>query len=268
MNRSAAVRISYAVARRATFIVGGLGFGLMGLAAWLDRGRELDLPRLVFEIGMVLGPIGVVGAIYEFSLRREFEKSIEELARRSSAILLVTPEERLNKLKELISGARHELIMLGNATLYDFSRSEQWLHDIFSQLRSVEIACLAESSSFVKTRDIQSGHRSNIVQELQINKSTINVLVNRNPHYVDGLFARLLGRRKKLDIFEYDIPPSEWFCISDQKTILASWYPYGSGDSAPCLYIEDATKTPEARALLRHYLKAFDFVRKNRVHKT
>jgi hypothetical protein len=222
-----------------TFIFGSRLLGPHNPFPWAD---------LIRDFGMVLAPMSVMSAIYEYTLRRDFERHLKELARGFSVLTPVFREDRRSTIRSVIENARDELIMSGLTPLLDFYGEEAWLIEKFKNIRHVRISCLESTSPYVDTRSKQSGSAP-IKAEIELHDRLLSNLQKDLANEI---------RNGSVAFSRFNLPPAELFYIADRTVLLATWYPYERGENSPCVLAENVQNGEYSRRFLQYFLRSFE----------
>jgi hypothetical protein len=207
------------------------------------------------DFGMVLLPIFVVGMVYELSLRRQFDgnlsRIIGSLPDNSNFTRVVFQDQRYEKMLEIINGARESLIIVGSSPLLEFYKTPEFLIRKFAALKSVTIAYLDPKSDYLQSRVVQSGG-----VDMRPELDTHQLLINQLREALSGC---------NVEFIAYDLPPAEFFYISDNRMLLFTWYPFGRpGEQSPCIFVENLQKNEESRQVLDCFTSSLSFIRRKR----
>ena len=229
------------------FVVGVL---LIIIGQILRHGQEtLPYADICTDLGMVLAPIAVVSVIYEMTVRRETQESLqkylEELLHGHSRVKLVFEGDRLAVMERIINDATSRLVIIGISPLIEFGARPRWLTDKLKGLESVTIAYLWLESEHVQARIAQGG--------VHVKDEMI-----RHGHLIDIIRE---SNMRNVEFIEYDAPPAEFCYVADQRLLLAAGYPFGKAEDAPYIFIENAHTGEESQKVLLHYKDTVEFLR-------
>lgn len=229
-----------------TVTISLLTIGILLIAisrTWSTGGLYSEILR---DIGMILGPVGAIGLLYEVLLRVDFLNLLRETISTNADNLRIEVGPRdIRKIFDIVKTSQNELLLMGsNLTLLQYYGDE--LSQVFDNVKSARILILDGDSPAVQMRQRQL----------------------ENPWDYPAGYKQTLRKLQSFwkqsqtkQIRAYDMPPMHFLCVVDRRRMVVCNYSYGRlGIESPHYYFENCDTNAQNNRIMKYYLEAFDFV--------
>ena len=214
-----------------------------------------NLSKYLHDIGMILGPIGLFSLVFQF-LSKDYDEYLNQrrsLSTNGQFLISINYEERFGVLKNMLMSAKFEIIIVGVAPLDEFRiKYTDKLAKKFSKIKNVDIFILSPTSSHVEHRADQLYGYSH--------KQFKNDIIRSKESYFE-IIEKMRGDTKHVSLYEYDIFPSDYFCLVDRRLLLASGRSIGFfTENFYSVYVFDINNDLVSSKIIQLYSKIYEFI--------